>query len=508
MAAAIPVRARTDPLRGVEAVHSPWVGVDLAADRIAWARLLRRAHDVALGGGGTPAVVRGVIGRSWERCRGAGVDPDRPAPIVLTADEAADRFARHPLAAVVARVRELLGAVTVDARHLVALSDADGTLLWAEGHPSMLEAAIRPRFVPGSLVSEEAVGTNAVGTALALDHALQVFSAEHFNRLLHGWSGAAAPIHHPASGELVGALDLSSSFRTAHPHTLTLVEGVARAAEAALAREQQRLDAESIARYVERLPAGGRRPSALVAHDGRVLLASPRGWLGRRVTLPHGAEATALADGTRVRIEPIGAGARVVWGVRPRQRRAPRHALHVHALAPGTPAFVLDGRRLQLTARQVEIVVLLALAPGGLTAHDLARALYGPGAKPVTARAEVARLRKRVGDLVLPQPYRLAADVGGDVVDVDRLLRRGDAAAAAEIYTGALLPSSRAPAIVAARARLEAALSDARTVDERSASRTDPRRAQPRLVSTLGPGANASHARVAPGARPRRPVSA
>src|SRR4051794_12507159 len=327
-----------EPKRAVD-VHSPWIAVDLAADRVAWARLLRRAHEVALSGRGTPPVLRDVIVRSWARCVEARVDPDRPAPVVLDADQTAGRLAAHPLAAVVSTVRGLLSAASQDARHLMALSDADGVLLWAEGHPSMLEAAIGPHFLPGSLCSETAVGTNAVGTALALDHAIQVFSAEHFNRLLHGWSCAAAPIHDPASGAVLGALDLSGSFRTAHPHTLSLVSAVARAAEAELAGERERRDADLTARYVERLSAAGRRPSALVASDGRVLAASPRGWLGRRVDLPAEQGRIALADGTAATLEPLGDGGRIVWGVRPRARRIPQRRVGVPALG-GDPAGV------------------------------------------------------------------------------------------------------------------------------------------------------------------------
>ena len=43
--------------------------------------------------------------RSWRRCTAAGVDPDRPAPMMLGAEEAASRFATHPLAAITPLVR-------------------------------------------------------------------------------------------------------------------------------------------------------------------------------------------------------------------------------------------------------------------------------------------------------------------------------------------------------------------------------------------------------------------
>jgi hypothetical protein len=432
-------------------MHSPWVAVDLAADPVAQARLLRRAHEVVLSGCGTPPVLRDVVVSSWRRCTAAGVDPDRPAPMMLGAEEAAARFATHPLAAITPLVRGLLSAVSAEARHLVAISDADGTLLWIDGHPRMLEAALAPHFKPGALCSETAVGTNAVGTALALEHAVQIFSAEHFNRLLHGWSCAAAPVRDPASGAILGAIDLSSSFRNAHPHTLALVIAVAQAAEAQLMRERASREADLLERYIDRLPAAGRRPSALVAADGRVLAASPRGWLGRRVEV--------LPDSSNAVLEPVADGAVIVWGGR--ERRVPRRRLSIHALGADAPRLELAGASLPVTSRQAELLIVLAMAPAGLSAQALAGSLYGPGAKAVTARAEVARVRRVAGELVGAQPYRLAADVRADFLDVERLLARRRVSAAVARYAGPLLPRSRAPAIVARRAAIEGALREA-----------------------------------------------
>ena len=84
-------------------MHSPWVGVDLAADNVAWARLVRSAHDVMLSGRGTPPVLRDLIVRSWRRCIDAGVDPERAAPRLLDENETRERLDAHPLAAVVPR---------------------------------------------------------------------------------------------------------------------------------------------------------------------------------------------------------------------------------------------------------------------------------------------------------------------------------------------------------------------------------------------------------------------
>jgi hypothetical protein len=437
--------------------------VDLAADNVAQARLLRRAHEVVLSGCGAPEVVRDVILRSWERCVEAGLDPDCPAPRMLNADEAAERFAQHPLASVVPIVRTLLDSVSTEARHLVAVADSDGLLLWSEGHPRMLEAARAPHFTPGALCSEAGLGTNAIGTAIALDHPVQVFSAEHFNRLLHGWTCAAAPVHDPVTGRLLGVIDLSGSFRTAHPHTLALVSAVAQAVEMHLTRDRRRTDAELVARYVDRLSAAGRRPSALLATDGRVLAATPRGWLGRpHVDLDECEGRVELPDGTHVIVEPAADGTRILWAVLEAERRAPRHVLVIRALAMARPALRLGGRPLPVSERQAELVTVLALHPSGLSAKDLGRCLYGGAANPVTVRAEVARLRRVVGGLVEAQPYRLTADIRADFLEVERLIARGRVRAALDRYTGPLLPRSRAPCVVVRRESLAATVATLR----------------------------------------------
>ena len=83
----------------------------------------------------------------------------------------------------------------------MVVSDADGTLLWLEGAPRVrLAAANSMNFAVGALWSEGGAGTNAIGTALAADHAVQVFAAEHFNEVVQAWTCAAAPVHDPDTG--------------------------------------------------------------------------------------------------------------------------------------------------------------------------------------------------------------------------------------------------------------------------------------------------------------------
>jgi hypothetical protein len=208
--------------------------------------------------------------------------------------------------------------------------------------------------------------------------------------------------------------------------------------------------------------AAGGRPSALLAADGRVLAASPRHWLGPCSDLVPREGPTVLPDGTNAVFEPAFDGAWILWGVQARVRRAPRHVLVIRALGAGRPALQLAGRPLPLSTRHAELLTVLALKPEGLSARALARCLYGGATSPVTVRAEVARMRHVVGDLVAAQPYRLTADVRADFLEVERLLAAGRTRPALSRYRGPLLPRSRAPAVVARRAALEAAVAEAR----------------------------------------------
>ena len=71
---------------------------------------------------------------------------------------------------------------------------------------------------------------------------------------------------------------------------------------------------------------------------------------------------------------------------------------------------------------------MLALHSEGLTAEELALEIYGADVKAVTIRAEMSRLRRLLGCLLLAHPYRLLADVEADFLDVARLVHTGDPA--------------------------------------------------------------------------------
>src|SRR6476646_9957538 len=117
-------------------------------------RALRAVHELFVAGGGDVSTldsttVRPVVAKSWQRSLAKGVDPDidgaRPSPVALSIARLRDA---HPLAPALPVIRRLLVDDAVDAGIVVAVSGADGTLLWVEGDPKACRTAEAMNFVP------------------------------------------------------------------------------------------------------------------------------------------------------------------------------------------------------------------------------------------------------------------------------------------------------------------------------------------------------------------------
>jgi transcriptional regulator of acetoin/glycerol metabolism len=216
--------------------RNPWVAVEAGADLVARQRCCAastKRSSAALGDGkDESASTRSVIAASWRRSRRAGVEPeaaDGCAPHELDPDSLAERREQSGLRARAARAaraprRACSRCPSPPDRHRCRRAPALG-----RGRSGDARLAERVDLVAGSLWSEAAAGTNAMGTALAVDHAVQVFSAEHVRAAVHGWTCSAAPLHDPRTGRLLGCVDLTGPANTAHPHSLALVTAAAQA---------------------------------------------------------------------------------------------------------------------------------------------------------------------------------------------------------------------------------------------------------------------------------------
>nr|WP_226370093.1 GAF domain-containing protein [Pseudonocardia oceani] len=471
-------------------------------DHTQHARALARAREAVLAGDDAAVPPRELVSESWRRSLAARIDPEAGVPRhVYSRDEVGGIRGGHPLAAVLPVLRDTLVAIADEAMHMMIVTDAQGHILWREGQRDVLHRAEHVGLVEGTRWTEDSVGTNAMGTALAADRAVQIHSAEHLVRAYHSWTCAACPVHDPDTGEVIGAVDVTGPARTFHPTTLALVVAAARLAESHLAAQLAVRNERLLARNLTHLVGLRDEPGALLTPSGRVLAAQPHGWLPSRVALPAVGDRVALGEAGEGVLEQLAEG----WLMRlHRAGSTPRPVLSLPFLGATRALACLDGGHVRLTLRHAEVLTLLALHPDGLTADELATALHGDAGKTVTVRAEVHRLRVALGAGILrTQPYRLRARVDADFVDVRSLLAAGDVRGAARAYRGPLLPRSEAPGVREERELLAVALRravlDSRDVDAMWAlSETADGGDDPELSQRL--------LRALPPRDPRRPV--
>ncbi|GAA0979015.1 Acetoin dehydrogenase operon transcriptional activator AcoR [Nocardioides aquaticus] len=343
--------------------------------------------------------MRTLVAQSWKRSAAAGIDADHAeAPLRLEHRDLLAYRASHPLSAVFPLLHDVLGRAAEASDCVMAVGDDHGQLLWVCGRPDVLRRAEGINFVEGTSWGEELIGTNAPGTALRLDAPVQISSREHFNVAYKPWSCAAAPIHHPETGRILGVVDVTGGDAVDLPQTLALVRSVARLAESELGRLS----------------------------------------LQRRLA-------------SQERVGPTRRATRTT-----RAPRTTRPVLVLRGLGRPDCEVVLAGRTVRLSPRHGDVMAVLADAPEGVTAERLATEVHEEEVRPSTTRAQVTRLRALLGPGVLEsRPYRLVPEVRADWLEVAGSLRAGRLAEAVRSYRGPLLPESTSPGVARRRDALE-----------------------------------------------------
>ncbi len=183
-----------------------------------------------------PPRVPSYVRQSWYRSLAARVNP---VPDRLPLRRVPDDDLRRRLDAnreLVALARTYLDRATAalgELPHVLVLVDHEGTLLLTRGgEPDKLR---RLGLLPGFDWSERIMGTNAAGTALVENQPVRVAGAEHYNRLLHGYAGTAAPVH-AADGSVIGAVGLGVEATQMSPLALALASVIGHAVDRGLAR--------------------------------------------------------------------------------------------------------------------------------------------------------------------------------------------------------------------------------------------------------------------------------
>jgi len=360
--------------------------------------------------------VRAVVRESWSRAEQRRLDPDKLlAPLLFESGELRDYRDSHPLAQVMPVIRKLLvNDADDDSGMLVAIGDAMGRLLWVEGDQGLKSRAESMMFVEGSDWSEAVAGTSAPGTALAINHAIQIRREEHFNRLVHAWSCTAVPVHDPETKAIIGVIDITGGEQAVDRHTMPLMVATAHAVENELLLQRLKHRTE--------MKTNNQKRSSVVMFD----------------SLPSV------------------------------NKTSPRATMHV--LGRDTALITIGDDSLELTTRHAEIMALLACNRSGLSAERLSELLWGDPKATSRLRPEMVRLRKLLDDFhpgLAPhsKPYRLPKEVELDAQHVVALLDRGAHRAALAAYRGEVLPGSQAPGVDAVREEVSLHLRESMLAD-------------------------------------------
>jgi len=292
---------------------SPWLAVEAGTDALTRARQLQRSWERLLADGklglelqpAATAGLRPTIVESWRRSLATGLDPtDLLAPIEADESEVLERWYEHPLGSLTHVLTEQLRKVADESRSMVVVTDASGLVLHRVGDEWLKERAAEMNLVEGAVYSEAADGTNGIGTALAADHAFQVFAFEHFNERHHQWVCSGAPVHDPVSGQVIGLVDLSSLWKLAHPRSLELVTTAARKMEQHLAEMRR----DHVARLRRRYGDLMTRSSDVLVDRHGYMLEGRRPAHATAFDVPEAGGEVMLADGSVAVAEPLGHG--------------------------------------------------------------------------------------------------------------------------------------------------------------------------------------------------------
>lgn len=200
------------------------------------------------------------IHSSWRRSHSAAIPKDRiAAPLQQDREQVPDALQRA-----LNRCADDLKHIAEQSSMVVAVGDVGSTIVWSASSRQMQSAAESVHFMQGGQWKEELVGTNALALSLKTQQSSCVFSNEHYMTSIHDWVCYAAPIIDPYSKQVLGVIDLSTTWQHHNSLGLLAAERCASIVQAALLEQhQQQL-------YIRAFAA------SQVLFNGKMLVMTPR----------------------------------------------------------------------------------------------------------------------------------------------------------------------------------------------------------------------------------------
>ena len=244
----------------------------------AWNRFLANRNTPSLPLTG----VRSVIYQSWVRSNTTGIKPEqfaapslrRSTPPATSTFDPADL--RRATRATMSRIGDLLSG----AEAMLLLTDRDGVILETVGDNSTLSRANKINLSVGGVWSEDASGTNGIGTALWTGQPVYVHGEEHFCEGMKAWSCAAAPIRDPIDHGIIGVINLSGLTSIFQKHNAAFAATAARDIELALEQEQSLLNIRLMEAIIGKFPTHVQDASgglAIIDRFGRLIFSRNSG---------------------------------------------------------------------------------------------------------------------------------------------------------------------------------------------------------------------------------------
>ena len=329
-----------------------------------------------------PGPMSGVIVGSWRRSARAGLSPES---LQVPFDSDVDDGGRLAWAAdaVLSRVAADLEGTRIG---LLLTDDRASVVARRAGDLATVALLDDICLAPGFVYAEERIGTNAIGTALRRGGPTLVEAEQHFADALTRMACAAMTVTDPATGRVLGVVDLSCAADDSSPLMLPLVKRAVweieqRLLDAAGAHERLLQEQFLRARRATRSPLVGLNARSFLVNAAASNLVDPadhdRLWDGvLRVRRGGGRTGAVQLGGGGVvafRVQAVLDGAEVVGAL---LRIEPGAATASSPTRHGRPSGRSSGRDFgwhSLTEAELAVAMLVS---EGLTNRDAAARLY------------------------------------------------------------------------------------------------------------------------------------
>ncbi len=194
--------------------------------------LITQSRRVLLGGQRGKAVVHDWIAASWQRCMGAGREPQHSVAfdLVSAAMQRRSREANRQLALAAQSTLKQLGEAIAPIRYFAILTNAQGVVVSSSGQIDSADRRATLIAREGVDLSEAAIGTSSIGATLHELSDVWLHRGEHFFEMNTAYSCAGSPIFDGA-GRCAGMLDVTGIDVPERPELMHRVSSAARLIE-------------------------------------------------------------------------------------------------------------------------------------------------------------------------------------------------------------------------------------------------------------------------------------